>query len=131
MQLEVLTGGDVANAVGVLLSQVGEGVHLGAVEPAARDLDALHARSVPGRVRALGVPLRKIQLLRPRAVEALAVVVALTVGAAAQAGLGEDDFVELVLLAQPDLSLEDIDLAPQVFRDAAPERFLPRSGLSH
>ena len=46
----------------------------------------------------------------------LAVVVALAVGAAAQARLGEKPLVDLALLAQGDFGFEDVDFARQSFR---------------
>ena len=54
MELDVLARGDVADAVGVLLRQVRQHLDLLRVEPAPRNLDALHAGRVPGRVRPLG-----------------------------------------------------------------------------
>ena len=53
VELEVLPRGDVADAVGVLLGEVGQDVHLLRRHAAEGDLDALHAGRVPERVRAL------------------------------------------------------------------------------
>src|SRR5207253_2722794 len=83
-----LTGGDVADAVGVFLGQLRQGDHLLRVDAAEGDLDPLHAGGVPHRVGALGERLVG-QLLRLDAVVAMAVVVALAVGAAAEARLGD------------------------------------------
>ncbi len=54
VELEVLPGGDVADAVGVLLGEVGEDLHLLGVQAAEGNLDALHAGRVPERLRAFG-----------------------------------------------------------------------------
>src|SRR2546429_76032 len=54
VELDVLPGGDVADVVGILPRQLGQRDHLLGVQPAVRDLDALHARRVPEGVGALG-----------------------------------------------------------------------------
>ena len=58
---------------------------------------------------------------------ALAVVVALAVGAAAQPRLGEDLLVDLALLAQLDLRLEDVDLLRDCVWQRSREAGLPQS----
>ena len=54
VKLDVLPGGDVADAVGIFLGQVGQHAHLLGIERAERDLDPLHAGGVPERLGALG-----------------------------------------------------------------------------
>ena len=126
VELHVLPGGDVADAVAVLLGEVGEGFHLLGGQPPERDLDALHAGGVPHRVGALGQPVRgEREGLDPVAVVPLPVVVALPVGPAPQAGLREHLVVDAALALQGDLVLEGVDLPPQLRRDAIAESFLP------
>ncbi|MDZ7735624.1 MAG: hypothetical protein U5P41_05620 [Gammaproteobacteria bacterium] len=57
---------------------------------------------------------RVMQLAGLDAVVALAIVVALAVGAAAQTRLGEQLVVDLALLFQVDLGLEGIDFLGQI-----------------
>ena len=59
------------------------------------------------------------------AVVALAVVIALAVGAAAKARFGEQALVDLALLAQRDFGFEDVDLARQIFRHLSGELLFP------
>ena len=54
VELEVLARGDVDDAVGVLLGEVGQDLELPGVDAAERDLDPLHAGRVPQRGRPLG-----------------------------------------------------------------------------
>ena len=54
VQLKILASGDVGDTVGILLRQFRQCFQLRGVEPAARNFDALHARSVPHGVRPLG-----------------------------------------------------------------------------
>ena len=56
---------------------------------------------------------------------ALAVVVALAVGAAAEPRLGENLLVELALAAQLDLRLEFVNLLREVFGESAHEPLPP------
>jgi hypothetical protein len=87
------------------------------------------SHSVPQRLRPLGeLARREIDGALLDAVVAPAVVVALAVGAAAQARLREHLLVELALLAQLDLRLEDLDLAREVGGHAAAEALLPGGG---
>src|SRR5690606_1806216 len=62
------------------------------------------------------------------AVVTLSVVVTLTVGAAAKAGLGEDFLVEFATLAQFNLRLKDIDFASQFGLGALGKPILPARG---
>ena len=118
VKLKILARGDVRDAVGIFLGQLRHGFQLLGVQPAAGNLDALHAGRVPHRIGALGQR-------RPRdsaiswtfcAVVPLAVVVALAVGAPAQARFGEQALVDLALLAQRDFRFEDVDFARQLLR---------------
>ena len=129
--LDVLAGGDVQNFIGVLFGQVGQRFHLLDVQTAEGNLDAQHARSVPEGVGALGLFLGKIQRLHLRPVEPLAVVVALTVGAPAQASFGEELLVHLALPAQVHLGFEGVDLPAEIFRNAIGQAFLPTRGMVH
>ena len=54
VQLEILPGGDVRDAVGIFLGEVGQRFQLLRIQSAGGNLDALHARSVPHGVRAFG-----------------------------------------------------------------------------
>ena len=54
VELDVLARGDVQDAVGVFLGQLGQHVELLGRDAAEGDLDALHARRVPERLGALG-----------------------------------------------------------------------------
>ena len=92
-------------------SQVGQHLQLGGVQAAERNLDALHARRIPQRVRTLGV--RRTDNCSVRvvcAVGPLAVVIPLAVGAAPQPRLGENPVFDLALLLERDLVFEDVDL---------------------
>jgi hypothetical protein len=125
VELEILPRGDVRDTVGILLRQLGHHLELLWIESSERHLDAQHAGSVPHRAGPLGRLVGERELAALGAIVALAVVVALAVGAAAKAGLGEDLFVDLALLAQPDLGLELIDLGRELLRDFAAQAFFP------
>ena len=126
VELDVLTGGDVAHAVAVFLGQIREGVHLGGREPAERDLDPLHPGRVPDGVGPLGPPVRgEQQHLDAGAVVPLTIVVALSIGAASQARLGEHLVVDLALAFQGELALVGVDLTRQVRWHAVAQCFLP------
>ncbi len=111
MELNILAGGDVQDGVGVFLGHVGQHFHLPRVQAAEGNFNALHSRSVPERFRALGKRVvREIQVLGGDAVVAPAIVVALTVRAAAQPRFGEDLVLDLPLLLQGNLCFEGINL---------------------
>ena len=59
------------------------------------------------------------------AVVAVAIVVALAVGAAAEARLGEEALVQLALLAEGDFGLEDVNFTRQTFGQFPGELLLP------
>ena len=130
MQLHILARGDVADRIRVLFPQIGEDVQLTGGQASEGDLDALHPGRMPHRVRPLRALLGEYQLLGAGAVEPLPIVVALSVRPAAQTSLREDDFVQLVLFAQVNLGLENVDLTAQLFRDGLAEFFLP-GNISH
>ena len=54
MELHVLPGGDMGDPVRIFLGQLRQSFKLPGVQPAAGDLDALHARRVPQRVWSFG-----------------------------------------------------------------------------
>ena len=127
VELDVLARGDVADAVGVFFSKIGQDLDLFRVQPAPGDLDALHAGGVPGRVRPLGqLPGRIRQLLGLQPVVAMAVVVALAVDAAPQARLREHAILDPTLPLQRDLVLEHVDLGAEIAGDAVAEAFFPQ-----
>ena len=130
MKLNVLPRRDVADAVGIFFGQLGQHDHLLGVQAAERNLDALHARRIPVRVRPFRQ--RRIQkLLRRQAVVALAIVIPLPIRAAAEARFGEDFLVDLALLAQRDLSFKRIDLLTEVGRDPVGELIFPSGWGGH
>ena len=67
------------DVVGVFLRQLGHELELFRSYATVGNLDALHARSIPGSVRSLGVSLFVFQLTGLLAVVALTVVVTLAV----------------------------------------------------
>ena len=117
VKLHILPGRDVQNAVRILLCQIGKSVDLVGDEPAEGDLDAHHSRRVPDGIRALyGITAWKFELLWPRAVVALPIVVALAVYTAAKTCFGKDLFTDLSLLPTNDFGLKNIDLTGQFIR---------------
>ena len=97
------------------------------IQPARRNLYALHAGGVPQRIWAFGeVARRKIELLNFVTVVALTIVVALAVGAAAQARLGEEPLFQLALLTEHEFGLEYVHLALQMLRHLPIEFFFPQ-----
>ena len=54
VQLEILAGRDVRDAIRIFLRDVGQRLELLRIQAAERDLDALHAGRVPYRIGALG-----------------------------------------------------------------------------
>ncbi len=120
VELKILARGDVGDAVGIFLGQIGHGFELIGVHAAAGNLDALHARRVPHRVGTFGQLAGWIgNVLDFGAVVALAVVVTLAVGAAPQARFGEKALVYLALFPQGDFGFENVDFASQMFRHLA------------
>ncbi len=126
MQLEILPGRDVQNAVGILLGDIGECFELRRVQAAERDLDPLHTGRVPFGVRPLGqTGLRIAQLLRAEAIKPLPVVITLAVRAAPQPRLGEKLLVNFAEFAQLQLRLININFLRPRRRDLTGEFFLP------
>ena len=125
VKLNVLAGGDVADAVGIFLAEIGQHFELLGVETTEGNLDALHAGGVPESVGAFGGDVGVVEGAGGCAVGALAVVVALAVGAAAQAGFGEDAVFDFALLAQGDLVFEDVEFGGEGFGNAVAELRFP------
>ena len=128
VELDVLPRRDVEDAIRVLLRELRVDLELAHREAPHRDLDAHHPRRVPLGVRALRQRLGELEGLLSGAVVAEAVVVALAVGASAQARLREDLIVEFAGFFELDLSFEDVDLAGQGLGHFAVEAFFPGRG---
>jgi len=128
MQLNILPGGDVADGVGIFLRQLRQHDHLLRVQSAKRDLDPLHARRIPERIRPLGE--RRIRnLLRLNPVMPLAVIIPLPIRPPAKPGLGKHLLLNLILLAKRDLRFKEVDLLRESRRDAITKLFFPCSGV--
>ncbi len=128
VQLDVLARRDVEDRVRVLLGELRDHVELRRRELPVRDLDPAHAGRVPEGVGTLRERALVRELLLSRAVVAEAVVVALAVGAAPQAGLGEHLVVDLARLLQLHLAFEDVDLAREVLGHRVAKPILPARG---
>ena len=130
VQLDVLPGRDVADAVAVLLGDIGERVHLRRIQPAEGDLDPLHARRVPQRVGPLRQVVRRI-CERPlgQAVVPLAVVVALAVDTSPQPRFGKHLVVQPPLLLQGDLALVQLDFGRHIRWNDVGECFFRRHNV--
>ncbi len=109
MQLKILTRGDVKNAVGVLLGELGQRVQLLGGNATERDFDALHARGVPERVGPLRHVGQEVELLGSDAVVPMPVIVALAIDSAAKTGFGKDLFVHFAGAPKRHLRLENVD----------------------
>ena len=109
MILNILPRRDVEHAVRVFLGEICKHVHLLWIHAAKRNLDALHARSVPKRVGPLRQIGRVVQFLRADSVMPVPVVVALAITSPSQSCLGENLLVELALLAQGDFGRKLVD----------------------
>ncbi len=126
MKLEILPRGHVRDAVGVLLGEIRQRLKLLRVEPSRGDLDALHPRSVPHRVRALGqFPGRIAEQLNCLAVVPLTVVVALAVDASSKPRFSEQPLVDLALLAQGNFRFEDVYFTSQMLGNFSGKPFGP------
>src|SRR5207245_7959476 len=106
-------------------SQLGESLQLRRVQPAEGNLDALHAGRIPQRVGPLCAAGGIAEPLLRAAVMPLAVVIALSVGAAPEPCLGEDAIFDLALLLEGDFVLEDIEFGGQMRRHLASKMGLP------
>ena len=131
VELDVLAGGDVQDAVRVFLGALGEHVELLRCDAAVRDLDAQHARRVEDGVGAFREVRRVLEALLCLAVVPQAVVVALPVGAAPKPGLSEDPFLHPALLAKFDLGFEDIDLLGEILGHGAEKALSPAVCAAH
>ena len=127
MKLDILPGGNVRDAVGVFLGEFRHGLQLIGVHSATGNFDALHAGRVPHSAGALSQVAGGIgNFLKFLAVVALAVVIALAVGAPAKACFGEQAFLDLALLAQRDFGFENVNFARQMLRHLASKFFGPQ-----
>ena len=132
MQLDVLARGNVQNTIRILLGKLGQHIQLIRGQAPERNLDPLHPRCVPHRIRPLDqVSAGKLQDLRIAAVEPFAVIVTLAVNTAAQAGFGENGVVDLVLFPQFDLRGEYVHLPAHFVGYAIRENFLPGCRFRH
>ena len=126
MQLDILAGGYMQNAVRVFVSDLREHVKLLRRQAAVGHFDALHTRRVPERIRPFEtIAILERQFAALEAVMALAVVVALPVDAPPQTGFGEDLFVQFPLAHQLHLAFENVDLVGQISRHLFQQDFLP------
>src|SRR6185437_9407642 len=126
VELNVLAGGDVGDAVRVLFAEVGQGFELGGVEAAVGNLDALHARGVPHGAGAFRGNVGVREGAGGFAVGALTVVIALAVGAAAESGFGEDAVFNFAVFAEGDFVFVDVELGGERFGDLAEELRFPQ-----
>src|SRR5689334_13307836 len=118
VELKILPRRDVQHGVCILFREIGQRIHLLGSETAKRDLDALHARGVPKRLRTFGQILAGIgQLLRLNTIVAMAIVVTLAICAATKSRLGEDFFIKLALLTKGNLFLENINFVSELRLD--------------
>ncbi|MEZ5351048.1 MAG: hypothetical protein R2762_00295 [Bryobacteraceae bacterium] len=125
VKLKILPGGDVCDAVGVLLGEIGHGLQLFRVHAAVGNLDALHAGGIPKRIGPLGTVERECEFPGRDTIVALSVVVALAVCAAPQAGFGEDLLVDLTLFPRPDFVFVDVEFTGEGGGYAITEVILP------
>ena len=125
VELEVLPGGHVQDAVGILLGKFGQHLELVGIQASEGHLDAVHPGSIPFGVGSLGEVGRKLERLDPDAVVAVTVVVALAVGPPAKPRLGEDLLVDLVAAPEFHLPFEAVDLLGPVRRHLALQLVLP------
>ena len=132
VELEVLARGDVADAVGVLLGEVGEDVDLLRRQAAEGDLDALHAGRVPERLGALdqraGRDTSASASSRRRGAGRCRSAGRRRRGAGASRRRPSRRLLPCFL--QLDLRLEDVDLACPVGRHAVGQLVSPRRGHS-
>ncbi len=114
VQLEVLPGSDMANAIRILLRQVGQDLQASCIHAAERYLDSLHAGRVPHGHWPFGkIIARKTQRALCLTIVALAIVVSLAIDSASQARFCKDLVVYFPLFLKCDLGLEDIYLFGQ------------------
>ncbi len=126
MELNILPGGNVADAVGDFLGQIRQFAKLSGIERAEWNFNALHSRCIPGGFGTLCQRVGgKVEFLGLDAVVPAAVVVALAVGSASQAGFGEDALLDFALFAKVHLGFELIDLAGHFRRNLAVQFFFP------
>src|SRR5581483_1750989 len=127
VELDILARGDVGDSIGVFLGQFGECFELGAVQATVRNLDALHTGRIPHRARTLGIVAGILELLSLFAIVALAVVIALAIGAAAEARLSEYLVVDFAVFLESDFAIEFIHFGGKRLRQAALKTLLPEA----
>ena len=125
VQLDVLAGGHMQDAVRVFISQLRQHIQLLRVQTAIGHFNAHHSRRVPIGVWSLH-PLRgEGDGLALEAVVALAVVVALTVDTPAQTALGKDPLVQFALASQEHLPFKNVDLVGHIIGHVVLEAIFP------
>jgi hypothetical protein len=113
--------------VRIFLGEFRHRFELPGVQAAIGDLDALHPRRVPKCARAFGVGSGIFQFSRLVAVVALAVVVTLPIGAAAEARFGEHLVVDLAMLFKLHFMIEFVDFARQRRRQGSLQPLRPNA----
>jgi hypothetical protein len=127
VQLKILARGHMRDRVRIFLRQIRQRLKLFGVQAARRNLDPLHARRVPHRVRTFGQRAGRISdLLHGLPVVPLPVVVALSIRAAPQPRFREQTLIDLALLPQVDIDLERADFARQGLRDPPGQPLRPQ-----
>ncbi len=111
MKLNVLPGGDMADGVGIFFRQLRQNDHLLRIHSPIGNLDPLHPRRFPVRIRPLGQRAVR-QLLRLGPIMPLPIVIPLPIRPAPQARLGENLVFDFPLLPKRDLRLKQVDLFP-------------------
>jgi hypothetical protein len=129
VKLEILARCDMEHAIGVLLGKFSQRLQLIRCDSAERDLDSLHSRRVPQRVRAFGHFRQKTELLGPNSVMPVSVIVALPVTASTEPGLCKELFIEPSSPPQRHLHFEDVDLFGNLGFHLVSELFFPGGHL--
>ena len=126
MQLEILPGGDVQNAIGVFFGNLRQDLELFGRDSSKGDLDALHPGRIPRRVGPLGQTGMRIgQALRLQTVEPLGIIIALAVRATAKPGLCKKFLIDFTEFAQFHLRLENINFLAELGRNLRTKFCLP------
>src|SRR5579859_92611 len=127
VELKILAGRNMGNAIGVFFRQLAHYLELLGIESAAGNLDALHARCVPHGYWTFGQLTRRIaDLLHLLPIVPLAVIIALAIGTPAKPGFGKKALIELAVLSQRDFGLKYVNLARQVLRHFLGKLFFPK-----
>ncbi len=132
MQLKILPGSHMANGIGILFRQIGQGVHLFSAQSPKGNFNAHHTGRIPSGVRPFGeVAGGIIERLLSRAIVPQAVIVALTVDTAPQTRLGKDFFIDFILTPQLDLGVVNRNFFVQRSRDLPCQTVFPTGKLAH